>query len=269
MLSVCHGRGFQHKPACSFLWRETTQSLLQRRRREKPIQRWPRGKAPTFSSLSTVVCRSATLFSYFLCTLAKTPSIFFCSCKHETEAVRGEGGLEPLRGAFTGLYRGSLWGECDLKCMYVYIYLYFYTFFITKKYILKDYIFRNRVEMCHFMIKYMSGQLMKPQVWNRHTRLLSDPLLRCSELLLDVLLQLRQLTGVHFLGSTWTEKIKHIFWLGRQEQKYHPYMSNWQGRLSCAAGLRALVRQVPDQPQVREGQASKKQQTLPLSFTCF
>lgn len=98
---------------------------------------------------------------------------------------------------------------------------------------------------------------MKPQVWNRHTRLLSDPLLRCSELLLDVVLQLRQLTGVHFLGSTWTEKIKEIFWLGRQEQKYDPYMSNWQSRFSCAAGLRAPVRQVPDQPQVREGQDSK------------
>lgn len=113
--NVCHTKGFQHKTVCSFPWREKTQDLLQCTHSENIFKVGCVGKL-TFSSLSTVVCRSATLFSYFLCTLAKISSIFFLSCKHETE--RGEAGPEPLRGAFIGLYRGSLWGEPNLKSLY-------------------------------------------------------------------------------------------------------------------------------------------------------
>lgn len=48
---------------------------------------------------------------------------------------------------------------------------------------------------------------MHPQVCSCHTRLISDPLLFCSELLLDVVLKLCQLTGVHFPGSAWTQNL--------------------------------------------------------------
>lgn len=99
----------------SVMWENTMSSSNCRQRTYSKRAVW--GK-PTSSSLSTVVCRSATLFSYFLCTLAKMSSIFFRSYKHETEAVRGEGGLESLRGAFIGLYRGSLWGESKQANIY-------------------------------------------------------------------------------------------------------------------------------------------------------
>lgn len=69
------------------------------------------GLHPTFISRSTVVCRSATLFSCFRCTAARISSIFFRSCKHETAAVRGAHRLQPWRGAFITLHRGSLWGD--------------------------------------------------------------------------------------------------------------------------------------------------------------
>lgn len=62
---------------------------------------------PTFNSLSTLACRSATSFSCLLCKPAIISSIFFLSC--ETEAVRSAGQLRPWRGAFMWLYRGSLW----------------------------------------------------------------------------------------------------------------------------------------------------------------
>lgn len=69
------------------------------------------GLHPTFISRSTVVCRSATLFSCFRCTAARISSIFFRSCEHETAAVRGAHRLQPWRGAFITLHRGSLWGD--------------------------------------------------------------------------------------------------------------------------------------------------------------
>lgn len=72
---------------------------------------WAVWEKPTCNSLSTVVCRSATLFSCFLCTDAKMSSIFFSSCTHETEAVRAADRLQPWRRAFIWLHRGSLWAD--------------------------------------------------------------------------------------------------------------------------------------------------------------
>lgn len=69
--------------------------------------KYEKKQQPTFNSLSTLACRSATSFSCLLCKPAIISSIFFLSC--ETEAVRSAGQLRPWRGAFLWLYRGSLW----------------------------------------------------------------------------------------------------------------------------------------------------------------
>lgn len=65
---------------------------------------------------------------------------FLSLLKHETEAVRGEAGLEPLKRAFIGLYRDSLWGEPNLKSLKLLTWnvdTYLLTCFYKGKYIIK------------------------------------------------------------------------------------------------------------------------------------
>lgn len=260
ILSACSGREFQHKLVCSFLWHEKTQCLLQSIGRG-PIQRGLSGRAylQQFVHGCLQVCHLVLMLPLHTCHNILHFLSLLQTWNQSCESWGWAGASE--RGFHWTLQRLFVRTEPE-KLIYILLIWGMDTYWLF--HIAQVNLFRDGVEIWQFTLKGSHVSSVNaprslhspylPHLWPsallrwvaagcRPPALTAD----CSSFpRICVNNQTYPLTRQEGLSSRTINMIHSV--------SFHMSSDN---RFSCTAVLRALVRQLRDQPQVREGQASK------------